>query len=124
MSKMIAAVITAIACAGLFVTFVPGFAPEVAVGATPSVERSVVHSAPRSAMVSTAVVQVVPTVSDIHTVADIRRAVEENLRNRSGNSKVVCEQSWPYYEQSCLRDGGAVDGKSRVVRVVATDHRR
>ena len=120
MSKMIAAVITAIACAGLIVTFVPGFAPEVAAGAT----RSVEHRAPRSAMVSTAAVQVVPTASDIHTVTDIRRAVEENLRNRSGNSKVVCEQSWPYYEQSCLRDSGAVDGKPRVVRVVATDRRR
>jgi hypothetical protein len=123
MSRMIAAVITAIACAGLIVTFVPGFAPEVAAGATPIVERSVVHGTPSSATIGTVAVQIVPTAS--HTsMTGIRRTVEENLRNGSGSSMVVCQQSWPYYEQSCLRDGGAGDGKPRVVRVVATDRLR
>ena len=36
--------------------------------------------------------------------------------------KPLCTQGWPYYEQSCLRDGRRPDGKARVVRVVTPNH--
>jgi len=39
--------------------------------------------------------------------------------NRTGDR--ACLQSWPYYEQSCLRDARRSDGKARVVRVISID---
>jgi hypothetical protein len=117
MIKMIVAVITAAACAGLIVTFVPGFAPESAAGAT----QSAAHSEPSTAAVETEVVEVIPTAADIRAATDIRRAVEQNSRNGSLNPKIVCEYTWPYYEPSCLRDGRAATGGTRVVRVIITD---
>jgi hypothetical protein len=35
--------------------------------------------------------------------------------------KTACRQSWPNYEQSCLRDDRQADGNLRVVRVIAID---
>jgi hypothetical protein len=92
MMKKLAAVIAAAISAGLIVTFMPGFAPEVAAGATPSVEQS----APSSATPAT-------------PATTIRR-----------HPKITCEQSWPYYGPSCLRDGDQTNS-ARVVRVIAAD---
>ena len=30
-----------------------------------------------------------------------------------------CTRAWPYYEQSCLRNSGQTNGKTRLVRVIA-----
>ncbi len=35
--------------------------------------------------------------------------------------KAICSQGWPYYEPACLRDNRSLDGKVRVVRVIAAD---
>ncbi len=118
MIKMISAIITAAACAGLIVSFVPGFTSEVAAGATQSVE----NGAPSSTTINAATaIKTVPTVSIMHGVTDIRRPGEQNLSNGSRDPKIVCEQSWPYYEPSCLHDGYSAAGNARVIRVISAD---
>jgi hypothetical protein len=109
MIKKITAIIAAAACAGVIVTLVPGFAPEVAAGATQAIEPS----APRSVTVSRPAEEAVPSAEDI------RNAVEQNIRNGSRTPKIVCAQSWPYYEHSCLRDSRKAEGNTRTVRVIA-----
>jgi hypothetical protein len=117
MIKSIAVVIAAAVCAGLLVTFMPGMGPEVAAGAA----QSTAHSTPDSATVNAALVGVMPSAADVRTATDVPRAAEPNLHNGSVIPKIACEQSWPYYEQSCLHDSGAVAGSPRVVRVIVTD---
>jgi hypothetical protein len=115
MFKMIAAVIAAAACAGV-IAFLPGFTPGLAAGATQSAAPSTLSSP----TINENAVEVVPT-SDMRTATDSRQPTEQNLRHGSRNPKVVCVQSWPYYEQSCLRDGRAAPGNPRVVRVIVAD---
>ncbi len=111
MIKKISAIIVAVACAGIMVTAVSGFAPEVAADTSRSID------------------QTVPTVVSVNnpaevaapSAADIRKAVEQNIRNGSRDPKIVCAQSWPYYEQSCLRDSRQADGNAHVVRFIAID---
>ncbi len=118
MIKMISAIITAAACAGLIVSFVPDFTSEVEAGATQSVE----NGTPSSATINAATaIKAVPAVSIMRGVTDIRRPGEQNLSNSSRDPKIVCEQSWPYYEPSCLRDARAAAGNPRVVRVIIAD---
>jgi hypothetical protein len=111
MIKKIAAIIAAAACAGVIVTLVPGFAPEVAAGTSQAVDQS----APSSVTVIRPAEEAVPSAEDI------RNAVEQNIRNGSRDRKIVCAQSWPYYDHSCLRDSRKADGNARTVRVIAAD---
>ena len=61
-----------------------------------------------------------------HVVQSIGTSI--SIRNKSPAAartseirKVVCTQTWPYYERSCLQDGPRLGGKSRVVRIVTAD---
>ncbi len=109
MIKMITAVVAAAACAGIIITFVLSSTPEVSAYAT----QSVTHRTLSSAIIDAAEVEVIPT-PNIPAATDSGRSAGQN----SHNLKTVCEQSWPYYEQSCLRDVGATAGKPRIVRIV------
>jgi hypothetical protein len=112
MIKMITAVVAAAACAGVIITFAPRSTPAVAAGAT----QSAAHRALSSAMIEAADVDVIPTSNILAATAR-----GQNLRNDSRNPKTVCEQSWPYYGQSCLRDVGMAAGKPRIVHVVVSN---
>jgi hypothetical protein len=116
MNKKLAAVIASAACAGLIVTIGSSFAPEVAAGASPSVDRS----APSGVTANTPAAEVVPTAAEIRTAGNVRGSVEQNVSDRSRNLKIVCEHSWPYYESSCIRDGRQAGGV-RAVRLIAAD---
>jgi len=112
MIRKITAITVAAACAGLLVTFVPGFAPEVAAGAP----RPADQGEPTAiASVNTTAELAAPNA------ADIRKAVEQNVGDVSRDRAIVCLESWPYYERSCLRDGRHADGSARAVRVIAMD---
>ena len=111
MIKKIAAIIAAASCAGLMVAFVPGFAPETASGATQAAETS----APAVDPVTAGIEKAAPSA------AEIQKAVAQNLRNGSHNPKIICAQSWPNYDQSCLQNGQRADNAARVVRIIATD---
>jgi hypothetical protein len=100
MIKKIMAIISAAVCAGVMVLFAPGFSPEVAAHATQPVNQTPTTAAP--------------------VKKPAQRAAPYTTDSRDW-PKVVCAQSWPYYERSCLRDDRQVDGIARVVRVVATD---
>ena len=109
MIRKITAVIAAAVCAGVLVTFVPGLAPEVAAGASPPVDQSKAAPFNKPAEVAAA------------NAADVRNAMEQNIRDGSRNRANACVESWPYYERSCLRGGHHTDGDPRVVRVIAMD---
>jgi hypothetical protein len=47
---------------------------------------------------------------------DVRGVVDDIEENGS-----PCSQTWPYYEQGCLRDGRQSDGRARVARVITID---
>jgi hypothetical protein len=108
MFEKIAAVITAAACAGVIVTLVPGFAPEIAARASPPADRSV----------STVARIDKPMEVSAPNAADIRKTVEQNIGYGSGMGTSICEQTWPYYGRSCLLDGNRTAGNVRVVRVI------
>jgi hypothetical protein len=112
MIKKVSAIIAAAACAGVMVAFVPGFAPETAKGATQAAETS----APAIDPVITAAAE-----KTAPSAAEIEKAVAQNLRNGSHNPKIICAQSWPNYDQSCLQSGQSPAKPARVVRVIATD---
>jgi hypothetical protein len=111
MIKKIAAIVAAAACAGAMVAFVPGFAPETASGATQAAETN----GPAVDPVTVAAEKTAPTA------AEIQKAVAQNLRSGSHNPKIICAQSWPNYDQSCLQSGQSPDKPARVVRIIATD---
>jgi len=108
MIEKIAAVITAAACAGVIVSLVPGFAPEIAARASPPADRSV----------STVARIDKPMEVSAPNAADIRKTVEQNIGNGTGIGTGICEQTWPYYGRSCLFDGNRTAGNVRVVRVI------
>jgi hypothetical protein len=108
MFKKISAIIAAAACAGVMVAFVPNLVPAVKASTTDQNLSS-------GATINSTLDQVRPAA------ADIRKAVEQNIRNGSRNPKIVCAQSWPYYDNSCLRDGRQTNAAPRVVRVIAAD---
>jgi hypothetical protein len=109
MVKMIAVVVTASTCAGVIVTTVPVITPEVAVSTTQRVEQS------------TLTVRVVPTTSNLRSVDEINRPVEQDLAGGDWDQQIVCQQSWPYYERSCLHDGRTAAGGLPVVRIIVTN---
>jgi hypothetical protein len=111
MIKKIAAIIAAAGCAGAIVTFVPGFALEVAAGATQPTEQTLSAVEMHASM---------PARPARPSAEDIRKAVEQNILNGSRSRKIVCNQSWPYYEHSCLRNVQRADAP-RAVRVVGAD---
>jgi hypothetical protein len=116
MIKKLMAIITAAACAGIMVTVVPGFAPEVAANTMPPLELRASTIAPvRNVVDATA-----PSAADIRKAFE-RKAIEQNIRGGSRGGSGACEQGWPYYDQSCLRDGRRVDGNAGVARVIAMD---
>ena len=110
MIRKITVIIAAAACAGIMVTFMPGFAPDVAAGASQSVDPSV----PTVAHINKPIEVATPRA------ADIRNAVEQDIRNASRDSN-VCAQGWPYYDHSCLSDIREANGKARAVRIIAID---
>jgi hypothetical protein len=85
------AISTAAVCAGLMVAFIPGFTHEVAAKA--------------------------PAGGTTNALA----AADQNIRNSNRVNSLTCQNAWPYYEHSCLRDRRQADGISRAVRVVAAD---
>jgi hypothetical protein len=64
-----------------------------------------------------------PNSTDRNAVSsrDVREVVDDIEENRSQALKFVCAQTWPYYEQGCLRDGRQSDGRARVARVITID---
>jgi hypothetical protein len=70
--------------------------------------------------VSRATQQTELAVANVDT-AGKPEAIEPNIGNGSHERKIVCAQSWPYYEPACLRDGRQSNGSPRVVRVIAHD---
>jgi hypothetical protein len=109
MIKKITAIITAAGCAGVMVTFVPGFAPDVAAGASLPIDRS----APIVIRLEN------PTEVAAPNAADIRNTLDQNFRE--GNSDRNICGGWPYYNQSCLSDSREASGKARAVRIIAID---
>jgi hypothetical protein len=108
MIKKIAAITAAAACAGVMVAFVPNLVPAVKASTTD-------QNLPSGATIHSTLDQVRPAA------ADIRKAVEQNIRNGSRERKIICTQSWPYYENSCLRDDRQTNAAHRVVRVIAAN---
>jgi hypothetical protein len=98
MFKRVVVTVSAAACAGLIIGFIPKLAPPVA--AEPS--RSI-HSPGASISDNER-----PTIVVAARVPEIRKA--------------ACTQSWPYYEQSCLHDARRADGRARIVHVVTFNH--
>jgi hypothetical protein len=117
MVKMIAVVVTASTCAGVIVTTVPVITPEVAVSTTQRVEQSTLSTT----NVDVATVRVVPTTSNLRSVDEINRPVEQDLAGGDWDQQIVCQQSWPYYERSCLHDGRTAAGGLPVVRIIVTN---
>jgi hypothetical protein len=111
MIKKISAVVAAAACAGVMVTFVTGFAPEVAASAPRQVDASVTVVAPANKLAEVAA----------PSGAQIRNAGAPSGRSTSRDANIGCAQGWPFYEQSCLRDGRQADGNARAVRVIVMD---
>jgi hypothetical protein len=91
MIDKLTAISAAVVCAGLMVAFVPGFAPTVAAKA--------------------------PAGGTTNALA----AADQSIRNSNRVNSLTCQNAWPYYEHSCLRDRRQVDGIGRAVRVVAAD---
>ena len=110
MQKAITLTIAAAACAGVMVAFVPNLVPAVEASTTDQNVSS-------GATINTTLDQVRPAATDI------RKAVEQNIRNGSRKSKIACAQSWPYYDNSCLRDGRQTNAAPRVVRIIAAETR-
>jgi lipoprotein-anchoring transpeptidase ErfK/SrfK len=108
MIKKITAAIVAAACASVIVTLAPGLAPEVAAHASPPTDQSVSIIAHMNKLMEVTV----------PNIADTRKAVEQSNRNGSSVDTSACEQSWPYYGQSCLLEGNQTAGTGRVVRVI------
>jgi hypothetical protein len=94
MIEKITAVIAAAACAGVIVTLVPGFAPEIAAHASPPADRRE------------------------STVAHLNKPMGASAANAAGINTSVCEQTWPYYGRSCLVDANRTTGNVRVVRMI------
>jgi hypothetical protein len=112
MIRKITAIIASLACAAVIVSLVPEFSSEVAAHASQPVDQSasIAAAAYMHAQVSE------------RTTAGIRSATEQDIRSVYPGGKTACTQSWPNYEQACLRDDRQVDGNLRVVRVIAIDH--
>jgi hypothetical protein len=51
-------------------------------------------------------------------------AAQQSAASGSGShdGEIICEQSWPYYEPSCLRNGTQRAGNVRIVHIIAGDH--
>jgi hypothetical protein len=97
----------AAACASVIVTLAPGLAPEVAAHASPAADRSVSIVAHMNKLMEVTV----------PNIADTRKDVEQSNRNGSSVDASACEQSWPYYGQSCFLEGNRTDNV-RVVRFI------
>jgi hypothetical protein len=110
MIKKITAIVTAAACAGVMITLEPGFAPDVAAGASQPVDQSV----PTVARVNQSIEVITPSA------ADTRNALDRNIRDGSLDHN-GCAQGWPYYDQFCLSDSRQANGKARAVRIIAID---
>jgi hypothetical protein len=65
---------------------------------------------PQSAVASTEID--IPSLA-VATVAAAPLPVADAQADKS------CTRAWPYYEQSCLRNSGRTNGKTRLVRVIA-----
>ena len=111
MIKKISAVIAAAASAGVMVTFVPGFAPEVAASAPQRVDASVTAAAPANKLAEVTA----------PSSAQIGNAGAVSSRNNRRDANIACAQGWPFYEQSCLHDGRQADGNAHAVRVIVMD---
>jgi hypothetical protein len=98
-------------CAALVWTFVPEFSPGVMADTSQPVEWNMWNAATAS----------MPAALPVPAATDIRNAVAPTWRNRSRDPMNNCENSWPYYEQSCLRGGSQAGGRMRPVRVIAAD---
>ena len=92
------AIVAAAICASLAVIFIPGFTAEVAASAAGPTPAARILAA--------------------FAVVD---AASVPAHSGSADRKIVCAQSWPYYEASCLQDDRQPDGKARVVRIVSID---
>ena len=110
MIKKLIVIVMAAGCAGVMVTFVPEFAPDVAAGASRPIDRS----APIVIRVEK------PTELAALSAADIRNTLDQNIRDGSLDHN-GCAQGWPYYDQFCLSDSRQANGKARAVRIIAID---
>ncbi len=95
MIKKILAIISAAACAGAIIEFIPEAAPAVAAGVSTASHGTSVSDRAK------------PAVLDATRIPERRKA--------------ICAQAWPYYEPTCLRDGRQSDGKARAVRLITAD---
>jgi hypothetical protein len=98
------AIVAAAASAGVIVKLVPGNTADEA-GTSPAAQQGVASRASE------------PTETAGGSMAQVAHG---GIGSRDG--EIICEQSWPYYEQSCLRNSSQRDGNVRIVRIIAGDH--
>jgi hypothetical protein len=105
MIEKMAAIVIAV-CACFIVGGLPSLAPEVAASAIEQNRHAVSELAKseQAAMWS-------PTAPAVQMVLDAGRY----------NRKIVCAESWPYYESSCLRDERQRGGNVRNIRIIHTE---
>ncbi len=108
MFKKIVAIVAAAASATFIVTFVPGIAPEVKASTSQAIEQIISPGALGNAM----------AVASITTGTTVHNSVEQNAQSDGRDHKIVCDQAWPYYAESCLRDRNQHAGNARIVRIV------
>jgi hypothetical protein len=111
MIKKIIAVIVAAMCASAIVAVEPGLTPELTASAS-QLTGQTGSPTPRTNK---------PVQVATANASDISKAAEQNIRNDSRNGTSLCEQSWPYYRQSCLLGSNDVDSNARLVRVIDMD---
>jgi hypothetical protein len=55
------------------------------------------------------------------TQANAQRKPDPSIKPIDKTAKARCVQTWPHYEEACLRDSRDPGAKPRVVRVIAID---
>ena len=106
MLKSILAVIAAAVIAAAIVGLIPP--PEPAAAATEA-------SAPTAVAAPTLASAPIVAAATAAAAALPSAAAQVETEQRG------CTRAWPYYEQSCLRNGRQTTGKTHVVRVIADD---
>ncbi len=104
------AIIAAAFCAGLFVTVVPGIAPELAAG--PAEDSSLV--VPDIVTIDKFAAMWAPTA------ATVQRAAKGRRHSGNRDRKIVRAQRWSYCDPACQRGGREADG-THIVQVITAD---
>jgi hypothetical protein len=74
-----------------------------------------------AAALGAALILVLPGVSPEVEAAPPRVAAKSDRLDARPAPPACAEQTWPYYQTTCLRYANRVDGQVRAVRIVTTD---